>query len=140
MVERTFTELACCLITHRRLRTLCWPSRTSGVSETLKAIADEFERRHGFPQGVNEVRLADHADQAAGRTLAQVSLVPADLVTFYDSIGEATWADVGNGYFVDPASSCQILWIWSTRPGVSWFRTESGLTGWCSPAVWRMSC
>jgi hypothetical protein len=48
--------------------------------------------------------LADHTDQAAARTLAQVSPVPADLITFYDSIGEVTWADVGNGYFVDPAA------------------------------------
>ncbi|MFF4503760.1 hypothetical protein [Streptomyces sp. NPDC001401] len=32
-----------------------------------------------------------------------MSPVPADLVTFYDSIGDVTWADVGNGYFVDPA-------------------------------------
>ncbi|WP_179199284.1 SMI1/KNR4 family protein [Streptomyces viridochromogenes] len=67
-------------------------------------MTDEFERRHGFPPGANEVRLADHADQAAARTLAQVSLVPADLITFYNSIGEVTWADVGNGYFVDPAA------------------------------------
>ncbi|WP_279331519.1 SMI1/KNR4 family protein [Streptomyces sp. OS603R] len=77
-----------------------WASR---VSETLKAMTGDFERRHGFPSGVNEVRLADHADQAAGRTLTQVSLVAADLVTFYDSIGEVTCPDVGNGYFVDPA-------------------------------------
>jgi hypothetical protein len=33
-----------------------------------------------------------------------VNLVPADLVTFYDSTGDVTWADVGNGYFVGPAS------------------------------------
>ncbi|GCB43777.1 SMI1/KNR4 family protein [Streptomyces sp. NL15-2K] len=66
-------------------------------------MQDEFERRHGFPPGANEVRLADHADQAAARTLAQVGIVPADLVTLYDSIGDVTWADVGNGYFVDPA-------------------------------------
>jgi hypothetical protein len=30
--------------------------------------------------------------------------MPADLVTFYGSIGGVTWADVGNGYFLDPAS------------------------------------
>lgn len=77
-----------------------WASR---VSETLKTMTDEFERRHGFPPGANEVRLADHDDQAAARTLAQVGIVPADLVTFYGTIGDVTWADVGNGYFVDPA-------------------------------------
>ncbi|MFF9627284.1 SMI1/KNR4 family protein [Streptomyces griseosporeus] len=66
-------------------------------------MTDEFERRHGFPPGANEVRLADHADRAAARTLAQAGIVPADLVTFYDTIGDVTWADVGNGYFVDSA-------------------------------------
>lgn len=83
-----------------------WASR---VSEALKAMTDEFERRHGFPPGANEVRLADHADQAAARTLAQAGIVPADLVTFYDNIGDVTWADVGNGYFVDPGSDV-LLW------------------------------
>ncbi|MDQ0710567.1 hypothetical protein QFZ55_000019 [Streptomyces luteogriseus] len=53
--------------------------------------------------GTNEVRPADHDDQAAARTLAQASVVPPDLVTFYNSIGDITWEDVGNGYFVDPA-------------------------------------
>jgi len=76
---------------------------TDRVSRTLTAMTDEFERRHGFPPGANVVRPANHDDQAAARTLAQVSLIPADLVTFYDSIGDVTWADVGNGYFLDPA-------------------------------------
>ncbi|WP_189880926.1 SMI1/KNR4 family protein [Streptomyces viridiviolaceus] len=66
-------------------------------------MTGEFERRHGFPPGTNEVRPADHDDHAAARTLAQVSLIPADLVTFYDSIGDVTWEDVCNGYFIDPA-------------------------------------
>ncbi|MFF3333732.1 SMI1/KNR4 family protein [Streptomyces sp. NPDC002888] len=65
-------------------------------------MTDEFARRYGFPPGTNQVRPADRDDQAAARALAQVDLVPADLVTFYDSIGDVTWADVGNGYFVDP--------------------------------------
>ncbi|MGW7242197.1 SMI1/KNR4 family protein [Streptomyces sp. NPDC054804] len=67
-------------------------------------MTGEFERRHGFPPGTNEVRQASRADRAAARALAQVSLIPADLVTFYDSIGDVTWADVGNGYFLDTAS------------------------------------
>ncbi|MFJ9130327.1 SMI1/KNR4 family protein [Streptomyces sp. NPDC102340] len=66
-------------------------------------MTGEFERRHGFPPGANEVRPADSDDQAAARALAQASLIPADLVTFHDSIGDVTWADVGNGYFLDPA-------------------------------------
>ncbi|MFG2267326.1 SMI1/KNR4 family protein [Streptomyces sp. NPDC048720] len=27
-----------------------------------------------------------------------------DLGTFYDNIGDVSWADVGNGYFLEPAS------------------------------------
>ncbi len=75
----------------------------SRVSETLKAMTDDFEQRHDYPPGANEIRPTDHDDQAAVRRLTQVSLATADLITFYDSIGEVTWADVGNGYFVAPA-------------------------------------
>ncbi|UYQ64717.1 SMI1/KNR4 family protein [Streptomyces peucetius] len=67
-------------------------------------MTDEFERRHGFPPGPNEVRPASRDARTAARTLAQAGLIQADLVTFYDSIGDVTWADVGNGYFLDPAS------------------------------------
>lgn len=82
-----------------------WLASWSGrVSETLRAMTREFERRHGFPPGVNEVRPADHADLAAARTLTRVSPVPRDLLTFYGNIGAVTWTDVGNGYFLDPAA------------------------------------
>ncbi|MEU9394563.1 SMI1/KNR4 family protein [Streptomyces sp. NPDC048324] len=67
-------------------------------------MTGEFESRHGFPPGNNEVRLADCDDQAAARALAQVTITPADLVTLYDSIGDITWADVDSGYFLHPAS------------------------------------
>jgi hypothetical protein len=70
------------------------PSRpaswTDTVRTTLAAMTGEFERRHGFPPGINEVRPADHDDRVAARTLAQVSLTPADLVTFYDTTGDVT--------------------------------------------------
>ncbi|MFJ1609673.1 SMI1/KNR4 family protein [Streptomyces sp. NPDC088253] len=62
----------------------------------------EFERRHGFPPGTNQVRSADRDDQVAARALAELDLASADLVTLYESIGDVAWADVGNGYFVDP--------------------------------------
>ncbi|MFJ6088400.1 SMI1/KNR4 family protein [Streptomyces sp. NPDC092369] len=79
-------------------------SWTDSVSGILAAMTGEFERRHGFPSGTNEVRPANSDDQGAARALAQASLIPADLVTFYGSVGGVTWADVGNGYFLDPAS------------------------------------
>ncbi|MGW0964646.1 SMI1/KNR4 family protein [Streptomyces sp. NPDC002516] len=66
-------------------------------------MTDVFEHRHGFPPGTNQVRPAGRDDHTAARMLAQASFIPADLVTFYDSIGAVTWADIGNGYFLDPA-------------------------------------
>ncbi|MDI9832559.1 SMI1/KNR4 family protein [Streptomyces sp. KAU_LT] len=66
-------------------------------------MTGEFEHRHGFSPGTNEVRPADHDDQAAARALAQITPIPADLITFYDSIGDVTWANVGNGYFLESA-------------------------------------
>ncbi|MGW8743639.1 SMI1/KNR4 family protein [Streptomyces sp. NPDC055794] len=66
-------------------------------------MTGEFEDRHGFPSGTNELRPAGAADQAAARRLAQVAPASADLVTFYDIIGDVTWADVGNGYFLERA-------------------------------------
>ncbi|MFE2992055.1 SMI1/KNR4 family protein [Streptomyces sp. NPDC059262] len=67
-------------------------------------MTGEFERQHGFPPGVNEVRAAGSDDQTAAHALAQSSIISADLATFYGSIGDVTWEDVGNGYFLDPAS------------------------------------
>ncbi|MEU0047690.1 SMI1/KNR4 family protein [Streptomyces werraensis] len=90
-------------------------------------MTDEFERRHGFPPGANEVRLADHADQTPARTLAQAGIVPADLVTFYDSIGDVTWADVGSGYFIDPAGDVLLRFEQYGAVDVSADRKADGL-------------
>ncbi len=76
-----------------------WESTVSGV---LKKMTEEFECKHGFPPGTNQVRLADHEDQEAARFLGRDGLAAVDLVTFYSHIGEVVWADVGNGYFIHP--------------------------------------
>lgn len=76
-----------------------WASRVSGA---LTVMTDGFEHRHGFPPGTNQVRPADHGDQAAAHALAQLDHAPADLVTLYHCIADVTWADVGNGYFIHP--------------------------------------
>jgi hypothetical protein len=68
----------------------------------LGEMTDEFESKHGFPPGTNQIRLADHGDQEAVRVLGSDTRASADLVTFYGSIGEVSWEDVGNGYFVHP--------------------------------------
>ncbi|WP_079141296.1 SMI1/KNR4 family protein [Streptomyces sp. LUP47B] len=81
-----------------------WMTRVSGV---LKLMADDFERRNGFPPGINQVQPADLDDQDAARALTRLGLVHPDLVVFYGSIGHVTWADVGIGYFIDPV--CDVL-------------------------------
>lgn len=91
-------------MSNRSLSPAWLASWTDRVSGTLAAMTNEFERRHGFPPGTNAVRPAGHDDHSAARTLAQTGLVPVDLVIFYDSIGAVTWADVGNGYFLDRPS------------------------------------
>ncbi|MFE3858519.1 SMI1/KNR4 family protein [Streptomyces griseorubiginosus] len=65
-------------------------------------MAADFERRHGYPPGTNELRPAAPDDRPATRTLLRSGLAYPDLITFYDSIAEVTWPDVGIGYFVDP--------------------------------------
>ncbi|MFF1335540.1 SMI1/KNR4 family protein [Streptomyces sp. NPDC058298] len=66
-------------------------------------MTEEFESKHGFPPGTNQIRLADHGDQGTVRVLRSDARASADLVTFYGSIGEISWEDVGNGYFIHPA-------------------------------------
>jgi hypothetical protein len=90
-------------------------------------MTGEFERRHGFPPGTNEVRPADDDDRVAARTLAQVSLIPADLVTFYDTIGDVTWEDVGNGYFIDPARDVLLRLREHGPPGIGADQKAHGL-------------
>ncbi|MFF4139647.1 SMI1/KNR4 family protein [Streptomyces mirabilis] len=77
-----------------------WASLVSGV---LDEMTEEFERKHGFPPGANQVRLADREDQEAAHALGRDAPAAVDLVTFYSRIGEVVWADVGNGYFIHPA-------------------------------------
>ncbi|MEV6995723.1 hypothetical protein AB0N87_42495 [Streptomyces sp. NPDC093228] len=52
--------------------------------------------------------MANRDDQTAARALALASHVPADLVTFCDSIGDVTCADIGNGYFRAPALATKV--------------------------------
>ena len=72
-----------------------WVGKASGV---LNAMTEEFERRHGFPPGTNQVRSANRDDQEAACVLVQVDVAAGDLVAFYECVGEVAWADVGNGY------------------------------------------
>ncbi|MGW0095601.1 hypothetical protein ACWDWS_42570 [Streptomyces sp. NPDC003328] len=42
------------------------------------------------------------------RALAQASHVTADLVAFYDSVGDVTWTELDNGYVRDPAVTSKV--------------------------------
>ncbi|MFE0178501.1 SMI1/KNR4 family protein [Streptomyces sp. NPDC059002] len=87
-----------------RLLSSAWLSLwVSTVSGALEEMTEEFERKHGFPPGTNQVRLADREDQEAARALGCEAPAAVDLATFYGSIGEVVWEDVGNGYFMHPA-------------------------------------
>ncbi|MER6187200.1 SMI1/KNR4 family protein [Streptomyces sp. NPDC001652] len=90
-------------MSERSLSSAWLSSWASAVSGLLGEMTEEFESKHGFPPGTNQIRLADHGDQEAVRVLGSDARASADLVTFYGSIGEVSWEDVGNGYFVHPA-------------------------------------
>lgn len=81
-----------------------WLSRwRSQVDAALSTMLSTFEEKYGYPPGTNEVRSPDTGDRSAAAELAREQLTPADLVTFYRSIGEVVLADVGNAYFFHPA-------------------------------------
>ncbi|MEV3857101.1 SMI1/KNR4 family protein [Streptomyces sp. NPDC050095] len=66
-------------------------------------MTDEFEHQHGYPPGVNQVRKAGRGDQGAARALYRTAQNSPDLATFYASVRDLSWADVGNGYFIESA-------------------------------------
>ncbi|MEU4205960.1 SMI1/KNR4 family protein [Streptomyces sp. NPDC026294] len=68
----------------------------------LDGMTRGFEGRHRFPPGTNQVRLANDDDQEGARALARHALAASDLVTFYRSVGDVVWEDIGNGYFIHP--------------------------------------
>ncbi|WP_369032772.1 SMI1/KNR4 family protein [Streptomyces adonidis] len=90
-------------MSERSLSSVWLASWASAVSGVLGEMTEGFESRHGFPPGTNQIRLADHDDQEMVRVLGSDARASEDLVIFYGSIGEVSWEDVGNGYFIHPA-------------------------------------
>ncbi|MFD9325843.1 SMI1/KNR4 family protein [Streptomyces sp. NPDC060065] len=81
-----------------------WLSRwREEITETVSAMLATFEETHGFAPGLNEVRVAGEDDRRAAREYAREFLGFAELLTFYESIGEVVLPDVGNGYFIHSA-------------------------------------
>ncbi|MGW4896039.1 hypothetical protein ACWEQL_27865 [Kitasatospora sp. NPDC004240] len=72
------------------------------ITAAVATMTSTFEATHGYPLGVNEVRVATEAARpGSGRD--HESLATYGLAAFYDSIGEVALGDVGNGYFVHSA-------------------------------------
>lgn len=87
----------------RSITVVCLAGRVDQQGLGLPADNDSRVRASTWVSpGTNQVRSANPDDQAAARALAERDLASADLVTLYDNIGDIAWADVGNGYFVDP--------------------------------------
>ncbi|MEV5569694.1 hypothetical protein AB0L06_06580 [Spirillospora sp. NPDC052269] len=77
-----------------------WQSQVGAALETLMST---FEERYGYPPGANEIKPPDADSRSVVAELARERLTPADLVTFYRSIGEVVLTDVGNAYFFHSA-------------------------------------
>lgn len=71
---------------------------------TLRALTSLFLETHGFPPGENTVTLATDETSKATDALVALTPIPSDLTTLYWVIGEVSLPDVGNGYFIHPAS------------------------------------
>lgn len=69
------------------------------VTAVLAGFLATFRQRFGFEPGANAV--GPPASGEAVASLAALRPAPArDLLTFYESIGEVSLPDVGNGYFI----------------------------------------
>lgn len=71
------------------------------VTALLAELLGTFSQRFGFEPGVNAVGPPAAAEALA--SLAALRPAPArELLLFYESIGEVSLPDVGNGYFIHP--------------------------------------
>lgn len=74
------------------------------VDSALARLLPGFEDRFGYPPGENAVRRPGPDGLAAAQRLAAHMGVVAALPHFYRHVGEVVLADVGNAYFIHPAS------------------------------------
>ncbi|WP_395297276.1 SMI1/KNR4 family protein [Kitasatospora hibisci] len=72
------------------------------VTAAVTSMTSTFEATHGYPPGVNEVRIATDVDKPSSGRDGE-ALATYGLAAFYESIGEVVLGDVGNGYFVHSA-------------------------------------
>ncbi|MEW2619458.1 hypothetical protein [Streptomyces sp. NPDC048106] len=81
-----------------------WLSRwRDDITDALNSMMATFEETYGYEPDVNEIRIAGEEDLRAARDYGREGLGFGELLTFYESIGEVTLPDVGNGCFVHSA-------------------------------------
>ncbi|MFI2670937.1 hypothetical protein ACH5AU_15540 [Streptomyces albidoflavus] len=73
------------------------------LTHALTSLLPRFAQTYGYPPDTNEVRAANEQDLRALRGRAPGLPLCEALLTFYESIGEVTLPDVGNGYFIHSA-------------------------------------
>jgi hypothetical protein len=72
------------------------------VNRALKPFLAAFEGRYGYPPGENRI-TSPGDDQSARKISARPDTAP-DLTAFYQVIYQVLLPDIGNGYFIHPAS------------------------------------
>jgi hypothetical protein len=84
-----------------------------------------------WPHRAKRRQTVGQADPNTGGNCRQqqpeTATKPADLVTFYDTIGDVTWEDVGNGYFIDPARDVLLRLREHGPPGIGADQKAHGL-------------
>lgn len=79
-----------------------WCEQTSAA---LGLLTSSFLSTHGFPPDENAIILATDESHAATDALVDLTPIPSDLTTLYWVVGEISWPDVENGYFIHSAST-----------------------------------
>ncbi|MFD0359681.1 SMI1/KNR4 family protein [Streptomyces sp. NPDC127110] len=74
------------------------------VSAALAAVTAGFEEKYGYSPGENAVHPPEAADRVAAGRIAAEAPGFADLAAYYGEVGAVLMSDVGNGYFLHPAS------------------------------------
>jgi len=74
------------------------------IDAATAALLAGFEDRFGYPPGSNAIDAPGPHDLAAAARLAEIPTVNALLPQFYRHIGQVVLEDIGNAYFIHPAS------------------------------------
>lgn len=72
--------------------------------EVSAAVVAGFEEKYGYGPEENAIHPPEAADRTAADRIAAEASGFADLAAYYGEIGAVHMGDIGNGYFLHPAS------------------------------------